>query len=113
MSDFNGILKEITNTAFQSPIDIVRKKTLKDLYKTTGRNVIAYYSGFLTSADNPAVAIEDNDVNGFMTVIRGLDKTKGLDLIIQSPGGDVGATEAIGNYLRKIYHLKLSLTYMN
>ena len=49
------------------------------------------------------MSINDRDLNGFMTVIHDMDKTKGLDLILHSPGGEVAATEAIGNYLIKIF----------
>jgi hypothetical protein len=35
-----------------------------------------------------------------MEVVHGLDGTKGLDLIIHSPGGSAEATEAFVNYLR-------------
>jgi hypothetical protein len=38
-----------------------------------------------------------------MTVINGLDKTKGLDLILHTPGGDTAATESIVDYLYKTF----------
>lgn len=103
MADLNEIIKEIKNTNFLAPVEIVRRKHIEDLAKYTGRNIICYYSGFLSSPTHPDVAINDKDLNGFMTVIRGLDKQKGLDLILHSPGGEVTATEAIGNYLRKVF----------
>ena len=34
-----------------------------------------------------------------MSVIHGLDKSKGLDLFLHTPGGDVGATESLIDYL--------------
>lgn len=34
-----------------------------------------------------------------MSVVRGLDKSKGLDLFLHTPGGDVGATESLIDYL--------------
>ncbi len=39
------------------------------------------------------------DKNRFMSVIHGLDKSKGLDLFLHTPGGDVGATESLIDYL--------------
>ncbi len=101
MANWNEILKEIRYQESDIPLDIVRRKYIKELYKLTGRNVICYYSGFLSNSNHPDVGINDNDVNGFMTAIHKLDKSKGLDLIIHSPGGEVTATEAIGNYLRE------------
>ena len=35
--------------------------------------------------------------------VHKLDKKKGLDLILHTPGGDVGATQSIVNYLHKIF----------
>jgi membrane-bound ClpP family serine protease len=43
--------------------------------------------------------VNDADKNGFMTVIHGLDRSKGLDLILHTPGGETAATESIVDYL--------------
>lgn len=103
MANWSGILKEITEEKISNPLDTVRKKYIKQLYDLTGRNVICYYSGFLDIHTNPDVSINDNDISGFMTAIHTMDKSKGLDLILHTPGGEVTATEAIGNYLRKVF----------
>lgn len=104
MANWTSILKEIQAEKVESPIDIVRRKYIKKMANYTKRNVICYYSGFLNNSDHPDISINDRDLNSFMSVIHGLDKNKGLDLIIHSPGGDVCATEAIGNYLKKIFN---------
>lgn len=103
MADWTGILKEITEEEISNPLDSVRKKYIKQLHKQTGRNVICYYSGFLDIHTNPDVSINDSDMSGFMTAIHNMNKSKGLDLILHTPGGEVTATEAIGNYLRKVF----------
>lgn len=103
MSNWNEILKEIKGQESGSPLDIVRRKYIKQLNELTGRNVICYYSGFLNNPQHPDTSINDNDISGFMTAIHKLDKNKGLDLIIHTPGGEVSATEAIGNYLREVF----------
>ena len=103
MPDWTEILKEIQEEKINNPLDTVRKKYIKKLYEKTGRNVLCYYSGFLDIPTNPDVSINDSDMNGFMAAIRGMDKKKGLDLILHTPGGEVTATEAIGNYLRKVF----------
>ena len=103
MASWNEIMNEIKQQNPGSPLDIVRRKYIKKLNEITGRNVICYYSGFLSNSKHPDVGINDTDMTGFMTAINNLDKTKGLDLIIHSPGGEVTATEAIGNYLREIF----------
>ena len=48
-------------------------------------------------------SINDNDKNGFMTTIHELDRTKGLDLILHTPGGDAAATESLVYYLRQMF----------
>jgi len=68
----------------------------------TTRNVIAYYSGFLQRSTS-GVSISDLDTNGLMNAIHGLDRTKGLDLLLHTPGGDLCATEAIVRYLREAF----------
>lgn len=104
MANWNEIMNEIKQQqSLGSPLDIVRRKYIRDLYKKTGRNVICYYSGFLSNSNHPDVAINDKDMTGFMTAINKLDKSKGLDLIMHTPGGEVTATEAIGNYLREVF----------
>lgn len=103
MSNWNEILKEIKGHEIGSPLDIVRRKYIKQLNELTGRNVICYYSGFLSNPEHPDTSINDTDISGFMTAIHKLDKSKGLDLIIHTPGGEVSATEAIGNYLREVF----------
>lgn len=99
MAGLNEILNEINQVNFETPFDTVRRKYINEFADKTGRNVICYYSAFLSKNDNPDISINDKDINGFMTTMHGLDKTKGLDLILHSPGGDVAATEALGNYL--------------
>lgn len=87
-----------------SPVDIVRRQYLHKLSEITGRNVILYYSGWLQKPIRqlgPLFSINDNDKNGFMATIHGLDTSKGLDLILHTPGGDIGATESLIEYLRQ------------
>jgi hypothetical protein len=84
-------------------IDIVRRQYLKALADVTGRNVIAYYSGFLSKPKVEGIDINDDDMNAFMSCIHGLDRTKGLDLILHTPGGAIAATEALTTYLHKMF----------
>lgn len=82
----------------------LRIKKMNDLSTFTGRNVICYFSAFLQSSiSNPELSINDNDINGFMNAISGMNKSIGLDLILHTPGGGVTATESIVTYLRKIF----------
>jgi len=105
MPDWNEILTEITATG--STYDVVRRKYLVHLHEVTDRNVIVYYSGWLQkpqiAAEGASVAIDDGDKNGFMATIHKLDRSKGLDLILHTPGGEIAATESIVDYLRSMF----------
>lgn len=81
----------------------MRIKYLKKINSITGRNVIAYYSGWLKGRNVPNTGIEEQDKNAFMTTIHQLDRDKGLDLILHTPGGDVAATEGILDYLKSMF----------
>lgn len=84
----------------QQAVDLVRRKYLKELQQHTGRNVIAYYSGWLARpANTPNLSVGDEDMNAFMASVHQLDRSLGLDLILHTPGGDIAATEAIVKYL--------------
>ncbi len=47
--------------------------------------------------------INDEDKNGFMMAVHKLDRSKGLDLIIHTPGGHITATQSIVDYLHKMF----------
>ena len=87
--------------------DFLRRQYLSEIHEITGRNVIAYYSGWLQqgSRANQGIPYEinDSDKNAFMATIHQLDRTLGLDLILHTPGGDVAATESIIDYLRSMF----------
>ena len=101
MPTWSDILNEI-NLSNKSPLDVVRRKYLLVMHKYTGRNIIAYYSGFLQKQDINT-SIDDNDKNALMQAVCGLDKNKGLDLILHTPGGDIAATESIVEYIKSIF----------
>lgn len=86
-----------------STFDVIRRRYLKDLSVKTGRNVILYYSGWLQKNNIDGLQVNDADKNGLMTVIHKLDRTKGLDLILHTPGGETAATESIVDYLHSMF----------
>lgn len=100
MPNWNEILGELQRVP--SPFDTIRRKYLKQLFDYRDRNVIAYYSGFMTKS-NAQTMIQDSDKELFMTAIHNLDKQKGLDLILNTEGGDIAATESIIDYLYKMF----------
>lgn len=98
MANWSELIKEIGQLG--SPFDILRRKYISALAKYTRRNVICYYSGWLQKPElGIAAAVNDTDKNGLMTTINGLDVSKGLDLVLHTPGGDTAATESIVDYL--------------
>lgn len=101
MPDWNEILKEVRSAG--SPQDSVRRRYLGLLQQATGRNIIAYYSGWLQKRDAPGLDINDEDKNGFMTAIHGMDRSLGLDLLLHTPGGETAATESLVDYLRAMF----------
>lgn len=112
MPDWSDVLKEIQ--AYQREnranpeearraFDVVRRKYLELLYKHTKRNVIAYYSGFLSKPEITQLDINDEDKNGFMMAVHNLTRSEGLDLILHTPGGNIAATQSIVNYLYKMF----------
>jgi len=100
MPNWSQLLDEIR--ASGSTQDVIRRKYLQTVHEITGRNVIIYYSGWLQS-NNLAAEINDEDKNGFMTVIHQMDRSKGLDLLLHTPGGETAATESLVDYLRSMF----------
>jgi ATP-dependent protease ClpP protease subunit len=101
MPDWKELLDEINNSG--STHDVIRRKYLKKLSDVTQRNTIIYYSGWLQKQGRVPFGISDHDKNGFMTTIHGLDRSKGLDLILHTPGGEAAATESLVDYLRNMF----------
>lgn len=106
MPNWNNVLEEIHSHG--SAHDITRRSYIKKLSEHTGRNTIMYYSGWLQkpNLDNDFAfhqRVNDNDKNGFMATISNLDREKGLDLILHTPGGDIAATESLVDYLKQMF----------
>lgn len=85
------------------PLNVLRKQYLSTMCKYTGRNIIAYYSAFLQKPNIAQTAIDDNDKNAFMQAVCDLDREKGLDLILHTPGGNIAATESLVFYLKQMF----------
>ncbi|TBW33336.1 S49 family peptidase [Siculibacillus lacustris] len=106
MPNWTSVLREISllqAVSNENAFDKTRRKYLKRLSQHTGRNVIAYYSGFLSKPGLDGVQITDEDKNGLMLCIHELDRSKGLDLILHTPGGDSQASISLVDYLRSMF----------
>lgn len=101
MPSWHDILQELGQRG--STHDVVRREYLRRLHEHTGRNVIIYYSAWLQKPGLGGTEVNDADKNGFMTVIHKLDRSKGLDLILHTPGGETAATESLVDYLRAMF----------
>lgn len=98
MAGWDEIVLEIQS--MPNPVDATSNKYLNHLAEYTKRNVIAYYSSFLSKQSGKFISVNDLDIDGFMNAIKGMDCSKGLDLILHTPGGDPSAAEGIVKYLR-------------
>jgi len=69
--------------------------------KRGGRNVLFYASGFLQKPQAAPIFLQiaPEDINGFMAGLHGMDYSKGLTIILHTPGGITNSTETIVEYL--------------
>lgn len=109
MPNWNDVLAELQANQQKGAHDHLRFKYLQLLHQHTGRNVLAYYSGWLHKPalrGSPGIEFQINDADktGFMTCSHGVDRALGLDLILHTPGGDVAATESLVDYLHSLYN---------
>ncbi|MBR6593127.1 MAG: hypothetical protein IKK81_10995 [Prevotella sp.] len=104
MPSWSNILNQVQSLSNEgTELNRIRGEYLSKISSITGRNVISYYSCWLKTPGAPNSSVNDQDMNAFMNAVHGLDKSKGLDLILHTPGGDLAATESLINYLRTIF----------
>ena len=105
MPTWDEILKEINSTAkiennmISIDYDGIRKKYIKEFADYRNRNVIVYYSDWLSRRKNNNLDVCEADMIGFVNATQNLDDSKGLDLIIHTPGGSPDAAEGIVKFL--------------
>lgn len=87
----------------ESTLDRVRRRHLKALSDYSGRNVICYYSGWLSKPYVFGMDIQDEDRNAFMMAVHNMDRSRGLDLILHTPGGEIAAAESLVHYLKLMF----------
>ena len=104
MPSWSSILNQVQALSNEgAELNRIRGEYLAKISSITGRNVISYYSCWLKTPGAPNSSINDQDMNAFMNAVHGLDRSKGLDLLLHTPGGDLAATESLINYLRTIF----------
>lgn len=97
------VIQKGIHTIDLQKLDILRQQLLSELSAYRNRNIISYYSGWMYRPTAEDVSINDKDMNAFMEAVYKLDRTKGLDLILHTPGGEIAATEQIVNYLHSCF----------
>lgn len=110
MPTWSAILNEAERRSVGNPqaavqyVADLKSEYLRKMSQKTGRNTILYFSSFLLKQQPLGdTFINDLDINAFMENVHGLDKSKGLDLILHTPGGDLSATEQIIKYLKTCF----------
>lgn len=104
MPSWSKILDRVQSVSNEgAELNNIRKEYLSKINSITDRNVISYYSCWLKTPGAPNSSINDQDKNAFMNAVHQMDRTKGLDLILHTPGGDLAATESIINYLDTLF----------
>lgn len=102
IQELKAIVSSVPENDLGIALDVLRHHYLSELSKKTGRNTIVYYSGFLTGlSDN--LGINPTDMTGFVNALDGLDCSRGLDLILHTPGGDPDAADSIVHYLHSMF----------
>lgn len=101
MPNWGELLNRINQ--YPNPHDDLRRKYLSIMEQYTGRNVIAYYSAFLQKPGIEGTSINDNDKNAFMQAVYMMDRSKGLDLILHTSGGQIAAAESLVGYLKCLF----------
>ena len=111
MPTWDKILQEVEAL---NPLAVV-DKYIQALSQQTERTTIGYMSAFTVikpPVPQPFHAIIDQDIQGFMTCSKGVNKET-LDLILHTPGGDYEATKRLINYLQGIYqHIRVFIPHM-
>src|SRR5207245_11172548 len=111
MSDWSEILREIQQTIAthgqqaqvqtlqaQLAIDTIRRKYLFELHHKTGRNVIAYYPGWLSKPDVAQSEINHEEKNGFIMAVHGMDRKKRLKRMLHTHAGTSTETDSDSQY---------------
>lgn len=102
MGSWNSVFNQVQRG--ERDLDGLRSDLIHQISEHENRNVLCYYSGWL-QMDAPVqhTGIVDDDMNGLMNAVFHLDRNKGLDLILHTPGGEIAATESIVEYLRSCF----------
>ena len=106
MAAWAELLKEYDRRSASESMKWLTHEEIKSLEKISqyrgDRGVIFYASAFLERPSAPvqALMLTNQEVNGLMAVIHEMNCSKGLTLVLHSPGGEIDAVEPVVDYLR-------------
>lgn len=107
MPSWNALLAELDTKQSDDEasrwLNDTKLQTLRSIGELRGdRHVLLYGSAFLQKPQAPPqyLQITAEEMNGLMAVIHGMDWSKGLTLVLHTPGGVINAAESMVAYLR-------------
>jgi hypothetical protein len=108
MASWNELLEAFAGQPDDDARNEFLKQSVTDSLAEVGRlrgdrHVLYYGSAFLQRPRLPGehVSLTHEDLNGFMSCIYQMDWSRGLTLMLHTPGGDPNAATAIVDYLRQ------------
>ncbi|HEU5003145.1 MAG TPA: hypothetical protein VFW71_10260 [Actinomycetota bacterium] len=115
MPTWNKLLNELadqaSDTAKATWLSQKTQQVLTSIGQLRGNlNAIVYASAFLQKpqAPPPLISITHEDLDGLMAAVHGTDSSRGLALILHTPGGVTIAAETLVAYLRsKFTHIEV------
>lgn len=106
MSTWNELLNELNRLGGAARDEWFNAKLDEAIGRVSrergGRNVLVYFSAFLQKGDVPPghIIMMPEDVNGFMSSFHGMDPSKGLTVVMHTPGGATMAVQSLVEYTR-------------
>ena len=108
MPSWNELIDQVNRLASDEEASrFLRQESVSRLRRIgqlrSGRHVILYTTAFLQkpAAPQELLQIDREDLNAFMSVMRGMEWNRGLALVLHTPGGVVNAAETLVAYLRE------------
>jgi len=106
MATWNSLLQELSRLGGAARDEWFTSKleeSIRDLsVLREHRNVLVYFSAFLQKGELPPshLIMMPEDVNGFMAAFHGMDASKGLTVVMHTPGGATMAVQSLVDYTR-------------